>query len=193
MDPIILQPDRASSGNGAQSRKLPFPWLILFALGTILVLIGIGLLIWPFVAVSWALVVLFGATLVAGGLAAVTRRPATFASVLGGLVLLAAGVLSMVFAELTAGALITFVGVMLIVMGAFWLVIMLSLAAKSIVAAVPGVLLVLAGIVGLVWPQVALVLAAVVGGVCALALGSTMIWGALRLRRVRVSALSTHF
>lgn len=182
MDAVILPPDATS---GAVRR---FPWWIPFSIGVLVILAGLGLLIWPFIAASWLLVVLFGAALFSGGLAALVRQPASAASMVGGLVLVIAGVLSILFAEFTASALVTFVGVALIVMGAFWLVITLSLGARSFAAALPGVLLIAAGIVGLVWPQVALVLAAIVAGFCALAIGAAILWGALRLRGVRLTS-----
>lgn len=178
MDAVILPPSETSERR--------FPWWILLAVGVIVVAAGAGLLVWPFIAASWILVILFGAALIANGLALIVRG--TPASVGAGLLLAVAGVLAIVFSEFTANALVTFFGIALIILGAFWLVLAFSLGrGGSAVVALPAVLVLLAGVVALVWPAVALAIVAVIAGLCTLALGASLIWGALGLRRMRVS------
>jgi len=181
MDAVILPPERP----GTTVRR--FPWWIPFGIGILVIAAGVGLLVWPFIAASWLLVIFFGSALIAGGLAALVRQRASGASVIGGIVLIAAGILSILFSEFTAGALITFVGVSLIAVGALWLVMVLSFGVRSVVAVLPAVLLIVAGVIGLVWPEVALVLAAITAGVCALAVGGVIVGGSLTLRRVRIT------
>jgi hypothetical protein len=181
MDAVILPPQ----GEQASTRR--FPWWIPLIVGVLVAAAGIGLLIWPFVAASWLLVILFGSALVAGGLAALLRQRSGGASAVGGIVLIAVGILAIVFREFTAGALVTFVAVSLIVVGGFWLAISLRFAGGgSALVALPAILLIGAGIGALIWPSAALVIAALVAGICALGIGIAIIGGALSLRRLSV-------
>lgn len=179
MDAVILPPVEAT-----QRR---FPWWIPLIAGILVSAVGLGLLAWPFTAASWLLATLFGAALIAGGLAALVRQRPGAVSVVGGIVLVAGGILAIAFQEFTAGALVTFVAVTLILVGAFWLILALRLGGGSALVALPAVLLIGAGVVALIWPSVALVLAAIVAGLCALMAGAAIIWGAIRLRRVDVT------
>lgn len=159
-----------------------FPWWIPMIVGIIVMLAALGLLLWPFVAASWVLVVLFGAALMANGLALLVRQRSSGATVGAGVVLLVAGLLAIVFSEFTVGVLVTFVGVSVILVGALWLTIGVR-AGAGFAGLLPAILIMLAGLVALVWPEVALMFVAVIGGLIMLVLGSTMIWTALALRR----------
>lgn len=158
-----------------------FPWWIPMIVGIIVMLAALGLLLWPFVAASWVLVVLFGSALIANGLALLVRRRGTGASTAAGVVLIAVGVLSMVFSDFTVNALVVFVGVSVLLIGALWLA--LGVRAGGAGGAVPGVLIMLAGIVALIWPEVTLVFVAVIGGFIMLLFGGFMVWTSLALRR----------
>lgn len=168
------------AGRPAGERR--FPWWIVLAVGIIVIAAGAGLLVWPFVAASWLLVVLFGSALIANGLALLVRRRATTGGTVAGLLLVLAGVLAMVFSEFTVSALVTFVGVAVIIVGAFWLVIGVRAGGGAAVLA-PAIVIVLAGVVALVWPGIALVFVAVLGGIVMLLLGASLVWTALALRR----------
>lgn len=183
MDAVILPP--------AEVTQRRFPWWIPLLVGVLVMAVGLGLLIWPFVAASWLLAILLGAALIGGGLAGLVRQRPTPASIVGGVVLLAAGVLAILFQEFTASALVTFAGVALILLGVLGLVIGLRLGGGSGVVVLPAVLLIAAGIAALVWPSVALVLAAVGAGLCALLVGAAVFSGALALRRMRITTTTT--
>lgn len=159
-----------------------FPWWIPMAVGVVVIVAGAGLLLWPFVAASWLLVVLFGSALIANGLALLVRPRASGATVGAGAVLVAAGVLAMVFSEFTVNALVTFVGVTVILVGALWLSIGVR-AGGGAAALLPSILIILAGVIALIWPGVALAFVAVIGGLVMLLLGSSLVWTALALRR----------
>lgn len=165
-----------------------FPWWTLLITGVLVAAVGVGFLIWPFFAASWMLVVLFGSALIANGLAVLTRSAGSSAALIGGLVLIAAGVLAIVFSDLTVGAIVAFVGVALVVFGVLWIAISARFAGRSPVILVPGVLILVGGIVALAWPGLALAVIAVIGGICLVLLGALIIWTANRLRRVDVSA-----
>ncbi|CAG7611198.1 DUF308 domain-containing protein [Leucobacter soli] len=175
-----IVPDQTPPNRNPGGRS---PWWLLVAVGALVSAAGAALLVWPFIAATWLLSILFGTVLIANGLAILVRGRGPLAAV-GGVVLLLAGVLAILFAEFTAGAIVTFFAVALLALGAAWLILGLGLAQRgSALVVAPALLLMLAGIFGLVWPSVALALIAVVAGLCTLALGASMIWGALALRR----------
>lgn len=165
-----------------RTRDGSFPWWIPCAVGGLVVAAGLGLLIWPFIAASWLLVVLFGSALIANGLAMLVRARGSAAAMVGGALLVVAGALSIVFSDFTVSALVTFAGVALIVIGAFWLILSASFGARSWQLMLPSVLTILAGVVALAWPGVALVFVAVVSGLLTLLIGSLLIWSSLALR-----------
>ncbi|MGD9606874.1 MAG: DUF308 domain-containing protein [Leucobacter sp.] len=182
MDAVILPPETG------QTTTRRFPWWIPLIVGVLVVAVGVGLLIWPFVAASWLLVILFGSALISGGLAALVRQRPGGASIIGGIVFIVAGALAIVFREFTASALVTFVAVALIVAGGFLLAISLRFSGSgSSLVALPAILLICAGIAALIWPSAALIVAAIVAGLCALAIGGAIIGGAFSLRRVSVT------
>ncbi len=165
------------------------PWWIVLVVGILVTAASLGLLVWPFVAASWVLVILFGSALIANGLAILVRVRPSVASTVGGSLLVLAGVLSIVFSEFTATALVTFVGVALIVLGASWIAVAIRLGIGShLLALLPGAGLLVAGIVALVWPGIALGIVAVVVGFCMLLLGVSTIGFALRLRKLSVTS-----
>lgn len=170
------------------SGRRRFPWWTLFVTGALVAAVGLGFLVWPFFAASWLLVVLFGSALVANGLALLTRAAGSPGALVGGLVLVAAGVLSIVFSDFTVSAIVAFVGVGLVLFGVLWIAVGARFAGRSPMLLVPGVLVLAGGVVALAWPGLALAVVAVIGGVCLLLLGALIMWTANRLRRVDASA-----
>ncbi len=165
-----------------------FPWWIPLIVGVLVMAAGFGLLIWPFVAASWILVVLFGSALIANGLALLVTLQPSVSSTLGGVLLIVAGLLSIIFSDFTVSALVTFVGVGLIFVGALWLVLGLRIAGGGNPALwVPAVIVLLGGVVTLVWPEFSLKVVAVLGGILMLLIGASIIWAAVRLRSLRLS------
>lgn len=159
-----------------------FPWWIPLVVGIIVLAAAFGLLLWPFIAASWVLVVLFGSAMVANGLALLVRRRSSGATIGAGIVLIVVGVLAMLFSQFTVNVLVTFVGVSVILIGALWLTLGIR-AGGGAAALGPAIVIMLAGVVALIWPDVALAFVAVIGGLIMLLLGATMVWTALALRR----------
>lgn len=165
-----------------------FPWWIPLLVGVVVAAAGIGLLIWPFVAASWILVILFGSALIANGLALLVRLRASAGTTIAGALLILAGLLAIVFSEFTVSALVTFVGVALIFVGVLWLVIGIRLAeGAGVLVLLPASVTLLSGVVTLIWPDFALKAVAVLCGIFTLVLGASMIWSAFRLRDTKVS------
>ncbi|MGI8394040.1 DUF308 domain-containing protein [Leucobacter sp. W1038] len=165
-----------------------FPWWIPLVVGVLVAAAGIGLLIWPFVAATWILVILFGSALIANGLALTVRLRPSASTTVGGVLLILAGILAIVFSEFTVSALVTFVGVSLIFVGALWLVIGIRLTeGASMLVLLPTLLTLLGGVVTLIWPDFAIKVVAVVCGLFTVMLGTSLIWTAIRLRKISVS------
>lgn len=155
-------------------------WPLIVA-AVLLIVVGAGFLVWPFFAASLSLAVLFGSALIAGGIAIASRAASSPLALVSGLVFIAAGVFSMVFAEATVAALVAFVGVGLVVFGALWTLIGLRFARRAAVV-LPGVLLLIGGVIALVMPALALVVMAIVVGLCLISLGVLLIWLARKLQ-----------
>lgn len=172
----------------SRTRVRSFPWWIPLIVGVLVVAAGVGLLLWPFVAATWILVLLFGLALIANGLAMLVRIRASAASTVAGILLIICGALAIVFSEFTVSALVTFAGVALIFIGAIWLVLGIGLSrGASLLLLVPPILTILGGVVTLVWPDFAIKVVAVVCGLFTLILGASIIWTALQLRKTSVS------
>ena len=175
-DDIVILPPADAPGRR-------FPWWIPLALGVILIAVGVGLLIWPFIAATWLLAALFGSLLIANGIALLLRSRPSGASIAGGLVLAIVGVVAIVFPEVTAQALVAFFGVVLIVLGAFGIIVAARFGGLAVV---PAVFALLGGIAALVWPQFALTVVAVVCGVIAVFIGAWVVAFAIRVRGLRM-------
>lgn len=175
--PPIPRPMQGGSNTpGGQA----FPRATVVAIGVIVALIGLGLVVWPFFAASWILVVLFGAALIANGVMLLARGGS-----IGGILLIVAGVIAMAFTGITARALVSFAGFGLIAFGALWLAIGMKFGrSRPSIGIVPGAVLLAGGILALVWPGIALSIAAVVAGLVLTAVGVGIIWGAAKPRRV---------
>lgn len=166
-----------------------FPWWILLAIGIIVCGIGIALIVWPFAPV-WLLVILFGSGLIANGIALFSRGTTTASTVVLGILLILVGILSIVFVEFTAEVFVTFVGVTLIALGVGWIVAGFRFAGGlGGILVVPAVILLVAGVVTLVWPDAVLTVIAIISGVLMLILGVALIAGAFRMRTLKVHVL----
>lgn len=175
-----------SFGGAARSPRA-FPWKTLLVAGALVALAGAGMLVWPFVSASWIVGLCCGAALVASGVAVAARGGGSLLAVLGGGFLVLAGVLAMVFGPATATALVSFAGIGMLSLGVLWVVAAAGFGGRAgartaVLAAAPGVLLTVGGVVALLWPQIALAILAVVGGIVLLALGALLISTALRMR-----------
>lgn len=177
--PHMPVPMRGGSG-GAGGAQRAFPKGTVIAIGAIVGVIGVGLVVWPFFSASWILVVLFASALIANGAVLLARGRS-----IGGILLVVAGVIALAFTGATARALVSFAGFGLIAFGALWFAVGLRFARhRPSIGIVPGAVLLAGGILALLWPGVALSIAAVVAGLVLIAVGAAIIWGATRPRRV---------
>lgn len=165
-----------------------YPWWILLIAGLIVCGVGVALISWP-AAPVWLLVILFGAGLIANGIALLTRGSPSAGSVLLGILLILVGVLSILFIGFTADVFVTFVGVVLVTLGAVWIIAGSRFAGGAGIIVAPAVVLLITGIVTLVWPDAVLTVIAIVSGVLMLLLGIALIIGAFRVRRLRYHVL----
>lgn len=174
---------------GAAKQRAPRTW-IGFLVGALVTLAGVGMIFWPLTSATWVLGALVGAACVANGVGLLLRGgPA----VLGGALLTLLGILAFLMPDAVAGALVTFAGVGFLVLGIIVLVVVRrftsvrratgSKGLGSVAGLVPGVLLVGGGFVALMWPDLALGVVAVIGGLCLVALGALIIWITRKIRR----------
>lgn len=166
-----------------------FPWWVMLAVGIFVIIAGLGLLVWPFVAASTLLAIFFGLALIANGLAMLVRGGPTAATRVIGAVFILAGVLAMIFSALTIKALVVLVGAALIVIGISWIVLGLRIGAgRGGFVLVPGVLSILGGVFALIWPGVALSIVAFLAGLVMLFLGVSIVWTGIRMRNMRMES-----
>lgn len=167
-----------------QNPRKSSPWWLLLVSGALMALAGLSLLFWPFIAASWVLVLILGGVLVSNGIAVLVRRGTSPAAITLGIILIVGGVLAVLFSEITATALVSFVGGTLIVFGVLGMLLMSRLASgASFALLVPGALAVLAGVITLLWPEFALSVVAVLSGLGMLAFGVFMVISAFQFRK----------
>lgn len=181
-----LVPDSAGPGGpGGSSRSgsRRSPWWALLIVGVLIALLGAALLAWPFFAASRILAFLVGGAFVANGIAALVGVRVRGLGVPTAVLLIVVGIVAIVFPEFTVRVLVGFVGVLMIGVGAIWLLVALRLrpAVGPLFVILPALLLAL-GIAGLVWPTFALTLAALAAGLVTLLIGASLVWGAFALR-----------
>ena len=194
-DDAIIYPAGSNAGagsgaggtpsGGARRRQGGGAWRSLLLTGVLVIAAGVGLVIWPFFAATWLLAVFIGAALIANGLAVIARGGGASPAVFGGLILIAAGVLAVAFPELTATAVITFAGIGFIGIGVLWIGVAAAFpGGRRAAVLIPGILLLVGGVLALAQPAIALGIVAVVGGIVTLAIGGLIIWTALRIKRI---------
>lgn len=166
------------------SQRWAFRWAP-YLIGGLIGLVGVTLLIWPFFAATQLFAGLIGAALIAAGLAPLLRRrPGARAT---GVLLIALGILAIVFSDFTVTVLIAFAGFSLVGLGIVWSVFALALGRGAFnVGMVPAFVLIVAGLIAMLWPSVALVVAAIALGLVLIAIAALLVSSGARLRRVRV-------
>lgn len=167
----------------------PSSWGTLVLVGAVVTLIGVSLLIWPFFAASRIIAILVGAAFVANGLGTLLGFRGRGFAIPAGVLLLILGVVAMAFPDFTVTVLVSFLAFGTISVGVLWLLISLRLKSAGaqlgpLSIAIPAVIAAL-GLAALIWPALALTLAAIAAGVVTLLIGATLIWGGLRVRRAR--------
>lgn len=172
---------------GSQPGRRPsrnFPWGVPLAVGIVTVLIGMSLLIWPFFAASRILAFLIGAALIGNGIATLVGSRARGFGTPAAILFIVLGAVALAFPELTVSMLVGFVAAMMLFVGTIWLAIAIRMrqALHWVFIAIPAVLVAL-GIAALIWPSLALILAAFAAGLLTTLIGGSLIWAALALRR----------
>lgn len=178
-----LVPDAPRPGGPARPRA---PRWALTLVGSLVALLGVALLVWPFFAASSILALLVGAALIGNGVAAIVGSRARGIGVPTGILLIVLGALAVLLPELTVRLLVSFVAVMMLIVGIIWLLIALSLrqAIGWVFVALPALVVAL-GVAALLWPNVALTLAALATGAVTLLIGGSLVWASLALRSPR--------
>lgn len=172
---------------GSQPGRQPsrnFPWGIPLAVGIITLLLGLSLLVWPFFAASRILAFLIGAALIGNGIATLVGSRARGLGTPAAILFIVLGVVALAFPELTVSLLVGFVAAMMLFVGTVWLAIAVRMrqGLHWIFIALPALLIVL-GVAALVWPSLALILAAFAAGLVTTLIGGSLIWAAVALRR----------
>lgn len=171
-DDIIIIP--ASGAAPRPSRGWVMP-----VVGIAFVMIGIGMLLWPFGAASWILSLLVGLAFVTSGAGSLlSDQPGSTGL---GILMIVAGVLAITFSAFTAQILVALLGILTIALGV--ILFLLGASFRTIGLVVAGVILAALGTVALLWQEVALAVFAVALGLVALALGVWLIALSLRVRR----------
>ncbi|KAM9863022.1 hypothetical protein ACI1US_01024 [Leucobacter sp. BZR 635] len=176
-----LIPDGSQPG-GRMPRR--FPWGVPLTVGVVTLLVGLSLLVWPFFAASRILALLIGAAFIGGGLATIVGSRARGFGTPAGVLFIVLGVIAIAFPELTVSMLVGFVAATMLLIGTVWLAIAVRMreAIHWVFVAIPAALIAL-GIVALIWPSLALIVAAFVAGLLTTLVGGSLIWAALALRR----------
>lgn len=159
------------------------PWWIGLITGVLVALCGLALLIWPAFAAVSLLAAFIGAALIVSGIAACVR--ATPLSVVWGIIVILLGIVALAFPDFTANVLVSFGGVFLVLIGIGLSAVGARLGAGFVI---PGVLLIVGGVVAFIWPTVALAFIACVCGVALLVAGVLTSVRAVRLRKTRVDS-----
>ncbi|WP_017794142.1 DUF308 domain-containing protein [Leucobacter salsicius] len=184
-----ISPDEPQSAGAGIPRRPSGVWG--FVAGGVMIAAGLGLIVWPIFAATWLLGVLVGAALLVNGIGLMTRGGV---GLIGGALLGLLGVLAFLMPDAIATAIVTFAGVGFIALGAIWIAFasrfIAAAAARAggrglgkVTALLPGALLAAGGVVALIWPDLALAVVAVIGGLCLIALGVFVVWLTRKLRR----------
>jgi uncharacterized membrane protein HdeD (DUF308 family) len=176
---VTLDPDT--------ERQLKAVWWVFFILGVLTTALGVLVIIRPFTG-AVGLAILIAVTLIVSGIgdilgAAQWRH--RWVPVLWGVLSIAAGILTLVWPDITLWALAVLIGIALIVRGAmrtlasvagrppmwgFWLVV--------------GLIELAAGVAALVWPEITILALAIVIGIDLIIVGIAGIAFALRTRQL---------
>lgn len=157
--------------------------------GIALAIAGLALMLWPLVAGSIVIPVIVGASLLCTGVFSLVRFGRHGGGALGSIFLCLIGLFAVIFPGPTATAMLAFAGLFLLLFGA--LCVCFGAVANGrwrVAALVPGVLLIAGGVIAIVVPNVALVIAGVFGGLCLLSIGSLLVSAALRMRGTEAPA-----
>lgn len=158
----------AHTGTGPNVRVYRFPWWILLIIGIVCIAAAIGLVAFPWAPVN-LLAIIIGVAFIASGLSTLAVRRGSGA-IIGGVLLIVVGVLSIVFSEALSDLIVMFLGFGLIFAGALWLLLAVR-AGGSAFLLVPALLTLAAGVITLIWPTFALTIVAIVIGMMLFATG----------------------
>lgn len=160
-----------------------FPWWIFLIIGIVCIATALGFMAFPWAPVG-LLSIIIGAGFIAAGISALTMQR-TMAANLGSILLIAVGVLAIVFTEQTSNLIVWMFGFGLLFIG----IVLLVLAAQSGGSAagfllLPAIILLIGGVVTLVWPTFSLTIVAIAVGFVLFVTGVFFISQALALRKL---------
>lgn len=172
---------KVRSGEGPSVRVYRFPWWILLIIGIVCIAAAVGLVAFPWAPVH-LLAVIVGVAFIASGLSTLAVRRGSGA-IIGGILLLVVGVLSIVFSDALSDLIVMFLGFGLIFAGALWLLLAVR-AGGSAFLLVPALLTLAAGVVTLIWPTFALTVVAIGIGIMLFATGVFFIVQAFAMKQI---------
>jgi uncharacterized membrane protein HdeD (DUF308 family)/alpha-beta hydrolase superfamily lysophospholipase len=169
--------------NGTPRQRLP--WWLAVVLGLVCAVVGMVLIFRPFTSLS-VLILLVAAGLIVTGvatLAAARRAGRRLLSTVAGLAWIAAGVLVLGWPDITTRALAVVVGIALVVGGVVDVVAGLRGSIDERLAAViSGLASMIFGLLALTWPDVTVLVVAIVFGARLVLFGLRLAWTAVRDR-----------
>lgn len=179
-----LIPDGPQPGSSRTPKPASSPKWVLMLIGTVVALLGVALLIWPFFAATRILAILVGAAFIANGVAAIAGTRVRALGTPTGILLIVIGLFAIALPGVTVSILVSFVAFMMLMVGGIWLAISIRMRAmiRPIFIVLPAIVVAL-GLVALFFPSVALTIAALAAGLVTLLIGGSLIWGALARRR----------
>lgn len=181
---LVPESQGLNDPGAGNARQLRSPRWVLTLVGVLISALGLALLIWPFFAASRILAILIGAALIGNGIAALVGLRARGVAAPAGILLLIIGLLAIAFPNFTVVVLVSFVALVMLSIGVLWLLIAIPMRnSVGPMFIIPPALLVVLGIAAFIWPEVALVLAAVAAGIVTLFIGGSLVWASFALRR----------
>lgn len=180
--PIIPGNGRGTGATGGGTVRVHrFPWWILLIIGILTIVAAVGLIAFPWAPVGM-LSIIIGVGLIASGLSTAALQRGAGGTV-SGILLVVLGVFAIIFAEVLSEVIVTMLAVGLLFVGALLLVFAIRTGGSPLILT-PAVITLLAGIVTLVWPTVALTVVAVIVGLMMMATGFFLIRQSLALRKL---------
>lgn len=167
---------------GRPIRVKRFPWWILLMIGIVCIAASLGFIVFPWAPVG-LLSIIIGAGFIAAGLSALTMQQ-TLTATLSAILLIAVGVLAIVFTEQTSSLIVWMLGFGLLFIGIVLLVFATRLGGVAAgFLLLPAIIVLLGGVVTLIWPTFTLTIVAIVVGFVLFLTGVFFITQSLALRK----------
>lgn len=179
--PIFPAGGGPGTGPPPSVRVYRFPWWILLIIGLVSIAASVGLVAFPWAPVN-LLSIIIGVGFIASGLSTLALQRGSGA-IIGGILLAAVGVLSIVFSDALSDIIVNLLGFGLVFAGALWLLLAIRSGGSALLL-MPALLTLGAGVVTLIWPTFALTIVAIVIGLMLFATGVFFIVQAFAARKL---------